>query len=278
MSDLIPQTTNPARDLYKYLFGIVQHTSPRDLIPGAPQHRAPAFIFRDGRGLFVLRDEQWVDGKPALSIGGLVTVWANGHFIIEVSVVKPRWANCIRDSLAQHTFLQWTYHGNEKIVYVQTHKRVDNSADHWSERIAPTDWNRARPYLPCDDTTMLPKRVVFRLVRAGATDWKIRAARLHAPDQSNRFNNGFLRLINADLDQRYGQAERRYARYKRKAEIESWRAAGYTRRPRERTEAQREEIIRTFIDHSIVFEPKSTPPGQIILPFPTREEAMSHGR
>jgi hypothetical protein len=131
---------------------------------------------------------------------------------------------------------------------------------------------------------MFNREVIYRLYLAGqggACDWKIKAVRTtpsFARQHSARLSRQLVTAENANLERRYGLAEARYRRYERKAEIESWRKQGYARPPRERGEVKRDEIIRAFTDHSIVFEPKSTPQGQEILPFKPREEAMANGR
>lgn len=282
MADLTPQTTDPARDLYRFLFGIVQFASPADLVPNTSRNSTLSVYQLQGADIRVHGDGKWLYGKPPISISHFMTIWPNGYFAIRAHVRQARWGNWVRDALAKHTFLQWDYsgHGSEKIVYVQNHKRDINSAVHHTARIGTRDWQTARPYMPCDNDDMFNDDIVYKLHRVGDTDWKVKAVAVR-PDQVVNHSARRARLLvqraNVDLNRRYALADARYARYERRAEIESWRERGHARPPRVRTQAQREEIIRTFIDHSIVFEPKSTPPGQIILPF-TREEAMSHGR
>jgi hypothetical protein len=276
---LIPQTTNPARDLYKFLYSIAKHTSQGDLVDRG--NFASVFYFQDGVDLRVVGNWPWMNGKPPLAIGRLMTIWPNGDFVVSVRVRKDRWCNDERRQLARHTFLQWQSYVayKDKALFVQDHEPFHNCRYHYQSRLNETDFRRNRPYLTCDSTDLLLADMVYRLERVPYTaDWKIRAVR-PAPEAGRLPKDRVRRLIrscNERLDLNYQIAERRYARHQRRHEIESWRLQGLTGPPKPVRHQERGEIIRTFIDHSIVFEPKSAPQGEL-LPFYVREEAMAHG-
>lgn len=272
---VILQTTNPAKDLYRYLYSIVQYQNPASLTPdeigGGSNSSALALhdhVDLGSRGFY--------KGKPVMRIGHFMEIYANGDFWTSFTMPRSRYWKQERDLLARHTFIQWTYIcGSGTAMFIQDHKRTP-TAHHYTRRLYESDWHRRRPYLELlPAAPLFDNTVVYRLYQVGACDWKIKAVRTRKDNVSSRAQRIVVEAANKVLDERYTLAEARYQRAERKEEIESWRRQGVSRPPR--SAVRREEVVRAFIDHSIVFEPKSTPQVQGILPF-TSKEAMAHGR
>lgn len=272
---LITQTTNPAKDFYRYLHNIVAYRDPAALV----QH--------EDRGAYasVLSLEGHIDvgvgyfhkGKPVLRLGHFFRVFANGDFTVNIQIRRGRYWKSERDLLARHTFIQWAYVSGGRIaVYTQDHKRVGSCGDYYAQRLNETNYTRRRPYMELDNDLLFNPYLRYRLYKVGDRDWKVRAVGMN-PEKDLRVDR-VRRLVkdaNLVLDRRYADAEARYQRAQRRDEMEAWRTSGGKSKPL--IIERRDEIVRTFIDHAIVFEPKIHPQWQPALPF-TDKEVVTHGR
>lgn len=262
-----PQHQNPARELYKFWYHIVQHSAPAFLTPkGDDPYRTPAaFVFSDGHGLHVDRDLPFINGKPSLHVPGVMRIWPNGHFTVHQQAWSERAYLYALKLLERHTFLRWGYVAYGKALWVQDTPRrgygsYGNGAvnrEHPDEK----DYNRRVPYLPLTPATLFEPGVQYRLVQRNSR-WII-ASRDPAAQ--------------GILDERYGIAEKRYNRWETRAERAAVRE-GKTPRPVTAT-SNTAMFTRSLVSTMKVWEPQVGPGGVPYTPqdpLPMKEEEVLH--
>lgn len=279
------QSTNPARDLYKYWYSIVRYNAPHLLRPQGddePTWRNEAFHFdRYSIELWVDRDTITEEGrKPALYIKGVMKIWPNGHF----SVLQPlyKWGRAHLDTYERYTFLRWGWVNREKAMWVQDTPRRGRWA---ANRIYPeaNAWERRTPYLPLRGERLFDPNTIFRL--KFTTAWTIVPVGIDDPENvwTPQQHREMLNDARQVIDHRYGIANRRYDWWKRRAELKAIRE-GQAPKPRKPISAlDRVNVTDLIMQGMTVYEPKVGPrgvllPRQMPLPLETGKEVVLVGR
>lgn len=288
-----PQRTNPARDLYKMWYALVQYNAPHLLRPFSDGYRVnpAAFTFKSEHSLHVDRAAFQEGVKPPLYIPGVMKVWPNGHFSpLGGAYGSHRWSGTILDIYEALTFLRWGYVNREKALWVQDTPRQGGSAPN-RQYPAVSQWEKRVPYLPLRTGNVFERAAVYRLKFTTAkftTAWVIVACGVDDKSGSvdQRFSPAARRALvknaQAKLDQRYGIANRRYDWWKRRAELTAIRE-GRAEKPSRRTNIpalDRVNLTELIMQGVTVYEPKLGPGGK---PLPQQMALLTpmevtHGR
>lgn len=269
MTDYPAQTTNPARDLYNFWYGIIQHTSPHSLVRTDERsyHNPAAFSF-DHRSLFVDPDD-WIGGKPALHLGGVMRLWPNGHFQPLLSIRRGRyWGSELR-TYTKHTFLQWSWAANGKVLIVQdTPRHNDHVPNQW---LNEKDFERRRPYLTLSNYNLLDSNTVYRLKNIGNGDWIIAPMYTHRGGWSQAQLRAQTAISRSLLTANYKIASDRYDRWQRRDEMAKIRE-GAAPKPRKISSLDRINIEDMLRRNLTVYEPKVGPGGK---PLPQQLQLLT---
>lgn len=282
-----PQRTNPARDLYKMWYALVQYHSPRQLRPRDPDNYSdrytPAgFVFNSGHTLHVERSAITREGqKPPLFISGVMKIWPNGHFV-PLGVVA-RWNKAMLDAYEKLTFLRWGYVNREKAVWVQDTPRLAWNNPGNRDYPEADGWQRRIPYLPLTGEDLFQLPVIYRL--KFTTSWII-ATTSKIDDSQGRVSDSarkrILKEAQDELDARYGIADKRYDWWQRRAELAAIRAGEAEKPGKPISALDRVNLTRAIMQGMTVYEPKVAPggkplPQQLTLPV-TEKEVVGVGR
>lgn len=277
-----PLRTNPARDLYKMWYSLVQYHAPLQLRPkadGEPWYGQPAaFVFRTGHSLHVDRDTISDGKKPVLYISGVMKIWPNGHFAPLAMVNKRRWAKATLETYEQLTFIRWGYVNREKALWVQDAPRLNWNFAPIREYPEAGDWQRRLPYLPLTDRSLFERAAVYRL--KFTTSWVIVPVGVDDPNNklSERARKQLLKNARQTIDEHYAIANKRYDWWQRRTAIRE----GKVERPRKKIPAlDRINLTQLIMQGMTVYEPKVGPrgtPPQMALPLDIGKEVVTVGR
>lgn len=279
------QRTNPARDLYNFWYGVVRYSSSHSLIrQETPDRHNPCAYTFDHRGLYVdpclcVDPDHWLNGKPVLFLQDVIRIWPNGHFQPQMSIRKGRyWAPELR-IYEKHTFLQWSWAANSKVVTVQDSPRQHNNVpNRW---LNEKDTERRRPYLTLDSAPLLDNNMLYRLKGISNGDWMIEPVRALHARWSNKAARALVRDTREALRVNYQIASDRYDRWARRAELAAIREGEAKKPARPISALERVNVERQMREHMTVYEPKVGPGGKPLsrqLSLLTPLEVVTNGR
>lgn len=275
MHDYPSQSTNPARDLYKMWYALVEYHAPYQLKPNDSRYTQTPFIFKSGHSLLVDRDSLVEGKKPALR-NDIMKIWPNGHFSVSSFAAANSWCTPLLRAFEELTFLRWGYVNREKALWVQDTPR--RGADYATNREYPVadNWERRVPYIPLTRDNLFMSKVIYRL--KFTTAWTIVAVGVENPGAYlPSVRRKIIKAAQAILDERYAIANKRYDWWQRRHELAQIRA-GQAEKPRKAIAAlDRVNIERMLTQNMTVYEPKVGPggtslPRQLALPM-TKEVA-----